>query len=238
MSNPRHEIPPSTRAVRRAARWIEGHARLVILCALLLAAVLWVLTGLYTVDNGEAAVVRRFGRLAREGIAPGLHAAWPAPVEEPIMVKTGEVHRVRIESDTGGELELITGDENLIETDIIVQYRVADLGRFLFRTETAEGFLTQAIRAALLETVSRMKVDDVLTSGKAAIQVEVRRRAQELLHSYRCGVTLLAVTLQAADPPVEAAAAFRRVSDARAEAARSVNNAESQRERELSLARA
>jgi membrane protease subunit HflK len=159
-------------------------------------------------------------------------------VDETQIVMTGEVHRLRIEAEAGQKLEFITGDENLIDTDIVVQYRISDLSGYLFGARAPDEILQQAVRTALLETVSLMRVDDILTSGKAAIQNEVRRRSQEWLHSYGTGITVVAVTLQSVDPPAEAAAAFRRVSDARAESARSINHAEGQRERTLSLARA
>ncbi|MBU1701113.1 MAG: FtsH protease activity modulator HflK [Candidatus Eisenbacteria bacterium] len=217
---------------------MTGHKGLLALLGVFLIALIWIAGGIYTVQNGEAAVLKRFGGLQREGIGPGLHFCIPRPVDETQIAKTGEVHRIRIAGDTGSKLEFITGDENLIDTDIVVQYRISGLREYLFGTKSPDDVLQQAVRTALLETASKMKVDDILTSGKTLIQNEVRIKTQDWLKKYGTGITVVAVTLQSVDPPVEAAAAFRRVSDARAESAQSINNAESQRERKLSLARA
>jgi membrane protease subunit HflK len=118
-----------------------------------------------------------------------------------------------------------------------VQYTISDLGAYLFRTEDPQTLVTQAVRGALVQTVAALPVDDVLTSGKAQIQQNVRRQAQGRLDRYSAGLTLLGVNLQWAKPPLEAATAFRDVNDAKADAARAVNDAQSQRERALSLAR-
>jgi membrane protease subunit HflK len=120
---------------------------------------------------------------------------------------------------------------------VVVQYTISDLAAYLYQTDGPQGLVTQAVRAALVETVGTMAVDDVLTSGKAAIQQEVRQRAQHALDRYGVGLTLLGVNIQGVAPPVEAANAFRDVNDAKADAATSINVAESERERAMSLAR-
>ena len=114
--------PVSSIFIRRCARWIAKRKGLI---ALLFAAVLglvWLAGGLYTVQNGGTAVLKRFGDLQREGIGPGLHFCAPKPIDETQIVMTGEVHRVRIGGDISQKLEFITGDENLIDTDLVVQY--------------------------------------------------------------------------------------------------------------------
>jgi len=151
-------------------------------------------------------------------------------------VRTGEVLRLQVAGEGGEPLALITGDENLIGTTLVVQYKVTALGPYLFRTEGPSALLERAVRSALVHAVVRMPVDDVLTSGKAKIQNEVRREAQERLQAYGAGVSLVAVNLQMVTPPAEAADAFRQVSDARAEAARAINEAHSRGERSLNLA--
>jgi len=92
------------------------------------------------------------------------------------------------------------------------------------------------VRAAVVDAVSTLPVDDVLTSGKAAVQQAVRGRAQALLDRAGAGIAVVGVNLRWAAPPPEAAQAFRAVSDAKADAAKAVNDANSERERALNLA--
>ncbi|HLX08629.1 MAG TPA: FtsH protease activity modulator HflK [Thermoanaerobaculia bacterium] len=230
-------LPPSVRIVRAAAAWCRRRRRR--LGGLLLAAAVagWIADGIYAVANGSSAVVRRFGRLAEPRVGPGLHLALPPGIDSVAAVKTGEVLRQQVGGDDGAPLQLVTGDENLIESMLVVQYRVTSPGSYLFRSEDPGALLTRAVRAALVDEIARRPVDEVLTSGKAAIQSEVRRKAQATLQRYGAGLSLVAVSLQAVTPPAEAAAAFLEVNDARAQAARAVNDAESRRETSFNLAR-
>jgi membrane protease subunit HflK len=193
--------------------------------------------GLYTVGNGETAAVLRWGRLVGDAVGPGLHLRLPAGVDEVRRVRTGEVQRLEVAGDFAPGLDLLTGDENLIEASLVVQYRVARLGHYLFATEDPSLLLSQAVRAALVEAVAAVPVDEVLTTGKVGVQNRVREAAQASLDRYASGVALVAVSLQSVSPPGEAGEAFRRVGDARAESAQAVNRAEAQRERSLRLAR-
>jgi membrane protease subunit HflK len=231
------DTPPSVRLIRRAAAGLRRRSRRLAVLALLGAGVCWLAAGVYAVANGSSAVVRRWGRLVEQRIGPGLHMALPPGIETIDRVTTGEVLRREVTGDQGRPLQLVTGDENLIETTLVVQYRVASPGAYLFHSEDPTGLLIQAVRAALVDEIARRPVDEVLTSGKAAIQAEVRRKAQATLQSYGAGLSLVAISLQAVNPPVEAAAAFLEVSDSRAQAARAVNEAESRRETSFNLAR-
>ena len=229
--------PPSVRLIRAAAAAGRRHRRW--LGALLAAGVLgyWLAGGLYAVANGASAVVRRFGRVVDRRVEPGLHLTLPPGIDAVSTVKTGAVLRLQVAGDNGTPLSLITGDENLIETTLVVQYRVSSPAAYLFHAEDATALLTQAVRAALVDEIARRTVEEVLTSGKASLQSEVRRKAQAMLLAYGAGFNLVAVTLQAVNPPPEAAAAFLEVSDARAQAARSVNEAQTRRDSSLNLAR-
>ncbi|HVR07841.1 MAG TPA: FtsH protease activity modulator HflK [Thermoanaerobaculia bacterium] len=226
----------SVRIIRAAAA--AGRRNRRGLGALLVLAALagWLAGGLYAVANGASAVVRRFGRLVERRVEPGLHLALPPGVDTVTHVKTGEVMRLQVAGDNGAPMSLITGDENLIETTLVVQYRVSSPAAYLFAGEDPTALLTQAVRAAMVDEIARRTVEEVLTSGKASVQNEVRRKAQAMLQAYGAGISLVAVTLQAVNPPPEAAAAFLEVSDARAQAARAVNEAQTRRDSSLNLA--
>ena len=193
--------------------------------------------GLYTVENDETAAVLRFGALVEESVEPGLRFRWPWGIDEVITTRTGEVSRREIADDGTRSQSLVTGDENLIDVELVVQYRIAGLREYLFATESPEELVDQVVRATLVEALAATPVDEVLTSAKAGIQNQVRSQAQERLDRYQAGITLVAVGLQSVNPPREAAGAFRGVSDARAEAAKSINSAEGERDRSLRLTR-
>ena len=242
-NEPMATLPPSVRLLRGAAAALRRHLhaprRRRRLAALLFAAALaaWIATGVYTVANGASAVVRRFGRIVERRVEPGLHAALPPGLDTATTVKTGEILRLVVAGDDDAPLSLLTGDENLIATTAVVQYRVSSPDLYLFRADEPALLLQQAVRAALVAELARRPVEEVLTGGKASVQNEVRRQAQAALQAYGVGLSLVAVTLQAVDPPPEAVAAFREVSDARAQSARAVNEAQSQRERAVNLER-
>jgi modulator of FtsH protease HflK len=233
----RPPLPPSVRIIRAAASTLRRRRRQLGLLLLAGGVAVWIAGGLHAVANGSSAVVRRWGRLVEPRVGPGLHLALPPGIDTVDRVKTGEVLRHQVTGERGIPLQVVTGDENLIETTLVVQYRVTSPGAYLFRSEDPTALLVQAVRAALVDEIARRPVDDVLTAGKASIQSEVRRKAQAMLQVYGAGLSLVAVSLQAVNPPAEAAGAFLEVSDARAQAARAVNDAESRRDTSLNLAR-
>ena len=240
--------PPSVALIRSATSWIRNHRYLAAVAAVA-AVFLGVLsTGISVVETEESAAVTRFGKLIDDRAGPGLHLWLPRGIDTVNKVKTGSVFRLQVRGDfvqlvpsSGAglqpRLELLTGDENIIETDVVVQYQVTKPGSFLFSVEDPTNVVVQAVRTALVHTVATMQVDEVLTSGKALVQNTARVEAQALLDRHETGVSLLAVNLQSVNPPGEAVSAFHGVSDARAQAAQAVNEAEGNREQMLSNAR-
>ena len=236
MDADRFSTPPSVRWIRRVA---DGLAKRRWLATAGVAATLvlgWLLSGAYVIDVSENGALLRFGRLADTSIGPGFGIALP-PFYRVERANTGEVQRVEITGDQLPELSLLSADENVIDLRSVVQYKVTDVGNYLLGVDDPRLLLEQAVRAGLVETIATMVVDDVLTAGKAEIEHAVRTRAQQEMDLYGTGITLVSVNLQSVNPPIEAAAAFRSVSDARAEAARLVNDAESERSRSVILAR-
>jgi len=230
-------VPASVAVIRAAAARVRQHPGGALLAVVAAVGLVSLTSGIFMVGNGESAAVRRCGRLTSDAIQPGLGLRIPWGVDQVTRVRTGEVLRAEVSGDQTKQLQLVTGDENFIEMMVVVQYTVSNLGAYLFRTDDPQLLVAQAVRGALVQTVGAMPVDDVLTSGKAQIQQDVRRQAQTWLDRYGVGLTLLGVNLQWAKPPLEAAAAFRDVNDAKADAAKAVNQAQSERERALSLAR-
>lgn len=229
-------IPPSVRWIRAGRLWLESHRRETLLAIVGLGLAWALLSGVYTVATDETAAVLRFGRLVDDAVAPGLHWRLPWGIDAVTKVRTGEVSRNEVQGDWAPEVALVSADENLIEATLVVQYRVSDLGAYLYGTEDPKQLIEQVVRAALVEAFATTRVDDVLTSAKAAVQTFVREHGQDQLDAYGVGLTLVSVNLQSVNPPAEAAEAFRAVSDARAESAQAVNRAEGERGRSLRLA--
>lgn len=229
--------PPSVRLIRSAVATLRRQPWIAALCVGATIALLTLANALYVVGNGETAVRQRFGRLVEQAMPPGLGLAAPSAIDRVTVVRSGEVRREEVTGDDGGPLALVTGDENIVEMAVAVQYTVGGAGAYLFGVDDPRALLVQALRAALVETAAAMTVDDLLTAGKARIQQDVKRRAQASLDRAGTGLALAGVNLQWAQPPPEATQAFRAVNDAKADASRAVSDAQSQRERALSLAR-
>ena len=231
--------PPSVALIRSAAGWIGNHRYLAVLAAASVGLLIVFSTGVSVVATEETAAVTRFGKLIDDRVGPGLHLWLPSGIDIVNKVKTGSVFRLQVRGDflsllnpeSGMQplLELVTGDENIIETDVVVQYQVTKPGDFLFSVDDPTSLVSQAVRAALVRTVAAMQVDEVLTSGKALVQNTARAEAQAMLDRYEAGVSLLAVSLQSVNPPGEAVSAFHAVSDAKAQAAQAINEAEGNR---------
>ncbi len=159
------------------------------------------------VDSGEVAVIQRFGAVVgtRE---PGLGFRWPWPVEADLRVGVTEVRRVEL-----ARRRLLTGDTNLVEVELVAQYRVTDPVRWSMQIDEPEALVIAEIAAATVAAVARVGVDELLTSGRATLQTEVLRRAQEALVTI--GVRLEAIDLRELAPPDAVVNAFNDVSSAR-----------------------
>lgn len=199
--------------------------------------VAWLLSGVYTVGPESQGVVLRFGRhVVTTG--PGIHYRLPWPIESVAVVPVSEIQRVEIGFRTVAttprpryqvvpeEATMLTGDENIIIAETIVQYRIKDAADYLFKVRDPEGAVKRATQAALRQVVGSHVVDDVLTTGKAQIQDEVRQTVQEILDLYQAGILVVAVQLQDVHPPDAVIGAFQDVASAREDQARIVNQAE------------
>jgi membrane protease subunit HflK len=200
-----------------------------------LIAVLWLLSGVYFVRTDEQAVVTRVGRIVEARVLPGIHYAMPWPVDRVHRLKVLQLQRLVV----GGNLadaavgrsnplaeQFLTGDQNLIQLRVVVQYSIGVPADYLFAASEPDRVVAAAVESELARRIAHRDVDAVLTTEKAAIQEEVRGAAQQVMNSYRIGVLLASVNLETAVPPAEAAEAFRDVAGARADAARIVSEAE------------
>jgi membrane protease subunit HflK len=195
----------------------------------------WMATGIYIVPADQQAVVTRFGRVVEPRVMPGLHVSLPWPVDQVARLKVRQLQRSVIGGDIADSVvgrveplksQFLTGDQNLIHMRTVVQYSVGVPVDYLFHVNNVETLISTAVEAEMARSVARLGVDEILTTGKAQLQGEVRAAAQQRLNDLRAGVLLSSVNVESVVPPAEAADAFRDVASARADSSRIVNEAQ------------
>jgi membrane protease subunit HflK len=183
--------------------------------------------GTYEVGPGEQAVIRTFGRETGKA-GPGLHFAFPI-VQRRDVVNVEQVRRVEVgfrgQQRVPDEALMLTGDENIVEAQIIVQYRVSDTSKYLFRLEDPDETLRATAEVALRSMVGQTQIDDLLTTGRERVQAEARTWLQRLMNDYQSGITVTELKLQTVDAPGQVREAFHDVVRAREEKEKLINEA-------------
>ncbi|NIA20424.1 MAG: FtsH protease activity modulator HflK [Anaerolineaceae bacterium] len=203
---------------------------------LVLAALgVYLMTGFYTVKPGEQGVVRRFGKIVGT-VNPGANYRLPWPIDSVEVVNVGEVRRAEVglllpehghPAFMPEKVQLLTGDENIINVEAIIHYKIKDAARYLYRVNfSEERLLHNAVAAALVELIGQVGVDDILTTEKIAAQGKILWKAQKVLDAYDSGLQIAAFNIRAIVPPTEVADAFRDVMTAREDKERSINQAQ------------
>lgn len=210
---------------------------------ILVVVLLWLASGVYMVGPGEQGVVRRFGReVGRTG--PGLRYNWPRPIERVDVVNLAVVRRIEVGFRSAPRYRLIpqeslmlTGDENIVDAQAIVQYRVKDSAQYLFRVLDPDQALRDATEVALRSVVGRTTIDDAMTVGRVKIQESTLDFLQQLLDTYQAGLLVTEVKLQVVDPPEQVKDAFHEVVRAREDRERLINEAKGYQEDVIPKAR-
>ena len=199
--------------------------------------VVWLLTGVYIVGPDEVGVIRTFGEYTRV-TQSGLNWKFPSPIETANTPKVTEVKRIEFgfRSLKNGQYRtvekeslMLTGDENIVDAEMIVQYKIKDPVEYLFNIVEPELTVREAAEASLRTVVGRNKIDETLTTGKFTIQEETKIQLQNILDKYQSGIHVVAVQLQDVSPPKEVIGAFKDVASAKEDKNRMVNQAEGYR---------
>lgn len=203
--------------------------------------VFWMGTGVYTVQPGEEAVIRLVGRYY-DTTEPGLHWFWPTPIGKRDVVRVDEVRRLEIgvrgSAPIPDEAQMITGDQNIVDVQLLVQYNIKSSQDFLFKAVDPAGLtIKDAAETSLRQVVGQRAIDDVLTTEKEAVQEDTRLKLQELLDLYQTGIQITEVKLLNVRPPDQVQDAFDDVVRAREDKDRIINLADAYRESQLPLAR-
>ena len=202
----------------------------------LVFALIWAATGFYRVNPQQQGVVLRFGEWVRTS-SPGLHYHLPFPIETVLKPEVTRDNRIEVgfrdvsgnsasRRDIADESQMITGDENIVDIDFVVFWRIADAGQYLFNLAEPDDTIKVTAEAVMREIIGRTPIQHVLTEGRQVIQVEARQQLQDLLNEYGAGVRVRDVQLLTVDPPSDVIDAFNDVQRARQDRDRLKNEAE------------
>jgi modulator of FtsH protease HflK len=211
----------------------------------LFVVVIWVGSGFFRVQPDEQGVVLRFGAYSY-WTPPGLHWHLPWPIETVMLPTVTRINRTEIgyrsgvgatmESgrDAGGrdilaESLMLTGDENIIDIDVAVFWRVANASDFLFNTASPEALVRAVAESSIREVMGKTPIQPALGPLRGQIETDVLKQSQEILDRYKAGVEITQVQLQKVDPPAAVIESFRDVQRANTDAERLRNEAESYR---------
>ncbi len=191
----------------------------------------------FRVNPDELGVVMRFGKFI-EQYPPGLHFRWPYPIDEVRLPKVTRQNIIEIgmrSTSTGrvaggtrnerGESLMLTGDENIVDIEFVVFWRIKDAAEYLFNIQNPDTTVKEVAESAMREVVGQSKIQPILTQERQKTEQAVLQLMQRTLDSYGAGIRIDQVQLQKVDPPAEVIDAFRDVQAARADKERLQNEA-------------
>jgi membrane protease subunit HflK len=224
-------------------RWLEHCPACWALTGLSILFGAYLISGFYTVAADERAVVRRFGAVTAQ-IGPGMHYALPWPINRVDLVKTTSVMKVGVgfalpagESEPPSGMELLSGDTNILNAALVLQYVIRDPAEFLFEIEDTQAFVEAVGEQVLTETVLGLPIDEVLTRGRVAVQERVKEKAQAILDRRRSGIQIVSVSIMTMTLDRSVAQAFQDVADAMADREKMINEAQAYRSNLIPKAR-
>src|SRR5277367_2040918 len=212
-----------------------------IVLALLVVVAIWAMSGFYRVQSEELGVVLRFGKYVRDA-QPGLNYHLPYPIETVLLPKALRVstlsigmtliddpaRRGRTMRDVPEESLMLTGDENIVDVDFTVLWRIKPKGvaDFLFNIQNPEGTVKAVAESAMREVIGRSNIQPILTGARTSNELAVQELMQKTLDTYGSGILIQQVQMQKVDPPAQVIDAFRDVQAARADLERLQNQAQ------------
>ena len=226
-----------------------GNLGIIILAVIALIVIIWAATGVYTISPGENAALRLFGAVQGDPVdEEGLHWWWPSPVGNKDVVLVTETRRMELGFRSNDaavntpfleEALMISGDLNIVDVQMVVQYRINNLNDFLFNVDDPgeaarlipEGrpdgrTLKDGAEAALRLVVGQRSIDDVLVRNREEVETDTRARLQDIVDTYSAGIEVISVQLQDVKAPEEVRDAFDDVLRARQERETRINQAE------------
>ena len=198
----------------------ESRMMFAVFGVLLLAYLAWDMV--YRIDQVERGVVMRFGEYVTT-LQPGPHIRFPRPVEEVIKVNVERIQTLTADS------VMLTGDENIVDVELAVQYRVNDPKNYLFLIADPDVSVQRVTESAIRDIIGQSTLDFVITEGRAEIATGAQSLIQTILDTYQSGIEITSVNMQPAKPPEEVKASFDDAIKAREDEQRKINEAEAYR---------
>ncbi len=186
------------------------------LAALLFYATFW------RIEPAERGVVLRFGKYV-ETLQPGPNFQLPRPIDEVIVINVDQIRPFTVNAT------MLTGDENIVDVEMGVQYRINDVKNYLFKIADPDSTVQRVTESAIRDIIGQSTLDFVITEGRAEIGTGARALIQQILDNYESGIEITSVNMQPAKPPEEVKAAFDDAIKAREDEQRRINEAEAYR---------
>ena len=236
--NERPPLPASTLAIYAAFDFFGRNRRRIVTGILAVAVLFGAGTGFYIVKKEEQGVLTRFGKVVDAEVGPGWHYRVPL-VEQVHIRKVKRILGHRIASKQGSTVNftLLSGDTNLIEVDVALQYRIDNLRSYLFASSDPLRLLSMLVRQELVHTVGQHFIDLIFTSNREIIQRHLFSSVTDGLEARDVGVELVALNIVDVRPIEETVFAFRDVNDAIAESVQAQSHANRKKERLLARTR-
>ena len=188
-------------------------AGIAVVLLLLIASSVWLVSGAFIVQEGQVGVVMTFGKHSETKI-PGISWRWPYPIQSHEIVNISQVrtvevgYRSTVKDKQPKEALMLTNDENIIDIQFAVQYRLKDASDWVFNNRNQEDMVRQVAETAIREVVGKNKMDFVLYEGRDKIAADGNKLMQSIFDQYRAGVQITNVTMQGVQPPEQVQAAF------------------------------
>jgi len=212
-----------------------GSSRGLILIVIGVLAI-WLFSGFYRVQPGEQGVELLFGKFVKV-TAPGLNYWPPAPIGQVFKPNVEHTNQITIGYRTSGdgrsvgsrdvpqESLMLTGDQNIIDVDFVVQWRIKNAADYLFNIRNPEATVKISAESAIREVIGQTTLEDALTVKRGEVEGKTKELLQSILDSYGAGVFIVEIKQQKVDPPSEVIDAFNDVQRAKQDQERSVNEA-------------
>lgn len=180
--------------------------------------------GFYKVQPDEAGVVLRFGEWI-ETKDTGLHFHFP-PIDQVIIPKVTTVNKIDVGFGADkNERQMLTGDENIVDVQYSILWRIKDPARYLFNLEQKEQSIKSISESAMREVVAKTRIQQIMTSERLGIEIEVRTIMQNVLDTYEAGIEITQIKMDTVSPPVQVSEAFNDVQKAEADRDKTINEA-------------
>ena len=209
---------------------------------IIVVLIIWLATGFYRVEPDEQGIELLFGKWNQVTTEPGLHYFFPTPIGKTMTPKVESIRKINVGYRSASELGfssnssdrnvleeslMLTGDQNIVDVNFTVLYKIKDAGKFLFKLRNPETTVKDMSESVMREIVGQRDLEFLLTGGRQEVEQVVRFDLQDILDEYESGILVQSIQLQSVNPPALVIDAFDEVQRARQDKEKLVNEANS-----------